>query len=370
MSDDGTPALYGYASSFSAAPGETMTFHVSGENVRDYQAQLVKLRHGYDGPGSPGFLEQERPCDADGQYAASLFRCAVGSYVEVDDADQQLRPDAELRFGVLFYATTPELACQGLLGAWSQAENAGYALLIEQGCLVFRLGDGEQGAELRLSQQIRSHTWYAASAGWNGADGSAFVKLEPCGARTDRAMAAAAAVEGGERRERVGGRPVPEETTPFRIGALSELKGGTRAAWAHFNGKLERPWAAVTRHTRTTSAIWDLGASDRPDGLLLDVVVETGGAGLHGRTVNQPTRAVTGHNWTGRVDDYRAVPEEYGAIHLHDDDLDDLNWPPAFALVVPEDLASGVYAMRLRGAYGGTVGPPREDLSWVHGWSA
>ena len=193
MSDDGTPALYGYASSFSAAPGETMTFHVSGENVRDYQAQLVKLRHGYDGPGSPGFLEQERPCDADGQYAASLFRCAVGSYVEVDDADQQLRPDAELRFGVLFYATTPELACQGLLGAWSQAENAGYALLIEQGCLVFRLGDGEQGAELRLSQQIRSHTWYAASAGWNGAAGSAIVNLEPSGARTDRAMDEAAA---------------------------------------------------------------------------------------------------------------------------------------------------------------------------------
>jgi N,N-dimethylformamidase len=351
MSDGDTPALYGYASSFSAAPGETITFHVSGENVREYQAQLVRLRHGYDGPGSPGFLEQERASGVDGQYAASYFRCAVGSYVEVDDPDQQLRPDAELRFGVLFYATTPELACQGLLGSWSEAEKAGYALSIEEGHLVFRVGDGEEEpAELRLAKPIQSQTWYAASAGWNGADGSAFVKLEPCGARTDRAMPAASPAEGDELRARLLQRPVPAEATPFRIGALSELGGGTRATWAHFNGKLERPWAAVTRHTRTTSAVWDFGASDQPDGLLLDAVVETGGAGLHGRTVNQPTRAVTGHNWTGRVDDYRAAPEEYGAIHLHDDDLDDPGWPPAFSFTVPEDLDSGVYAMRLRGA--------------------
>ena len=351
MSDGDTPALYGYASSFSAAPGETITFHVSGENVREYQAQLVRLRHGYDGPGSPGFLEQERASGVDGQYAASYFRCAVGSYVEVDDPDQQLRPDAELRFGVLFYATTPELACQGLLGSWSEAEKAGYAL-VDRGGPPRVPGRRRRGgpAELRLAKPIQSHTWYAASAGWNGADGSAFVKLEPCGARTDRAMPAASPAEGDELRARLLQRPVPAEATPFRIGALSELAGGTRATWAHFNGKLERPWAAVTRHTRTTSAVWDFGASDQPDGLLLDAVVETGGAGLHGRTVNQPTRAVTGHNWTGRVDDYRAAPEEYGAIHLHDDDLDDPGWPPAFSFTVPEDLDSGVYAMRLRGA--------------------
>ena len=349
MSDDDAPALYGYASSFSVAPGETMTFHVSGENVREYEAQLVKLRHGYDGPGSPGFLEQEHASEVNGEHAASFFRCAVGSYVEVDDPDQQLRPDAELRFGVLFYATVPGLGPQGLLGAWSTTESAGYGLLLEEGRLVFRLGDGQEGAELRLGQEIQPHTWYAASAGWSSADGAAFCKLEACGGWTDRAMPAASRVGGDEKRERVGGRPLPAEGTPFRIGALSELHGGTPAACAHFNGKLERPWASVTRHTRRTSAIWDFGASDQPDGLLLDTVVEVGGAGLNGRTVNQPTRGVTGHNWTGEIDDYRAAPEEYGAIHFHDDDLDDLEWPPAFALTVPDDLASGVYAMRLRG---------------------
>jgi len=349
MSDEAPLALFGYASRFSVAPGETITFHISGENVREYETKLVKLRHGYDGRGTPGFLEEEQESEMNGHYAASNFRCALGSYVEIDDRDQQLRPDAELRFGVIFYATTPERGRQGLLGAWSESEAAGYALLIEEGRLVFRLGDGQEVAELRLGQELLSHTWYAASARWSGADGSAYLTLEPCGTRTDRAMPAASVPQGGERRERVSGRPVPAESTPFRIGALSTLVAGSGLACAHFNGKLEHPWASVTRQTRTTSAIWDFGVSDRPDGLLLDSVTDVGGAGLHGRAVNQPTRGVTGHNWTGLVDDYRAAPGEYGAIHFHEDDLDDLWWPEAFSLRVPEEMASGVYAARLRG---------------------
>ncbi len=349
MSDLNAPALYGYASSFSAAAGETISFHVSGENVRDYDARVVKLRHGYDGPDTPGFLETEHASAADGRYAASLFGCAIGSYVEIDDPDQQLRPDAELRFGVLFYATTPAASSQGLLGAWSEAEHAGYALVIEDCRLVFRLGEGPASAELRLVHEILPHTWYEAAAGWNGADGSAFLTLAPCSARTDRAMPAASPLQGEEKRERVGLRPVPADGTPFRIGALSARGGGSQAACGHFNGKLERPWASVTRHTRTTSAVWDFGVSDRADGLLLDGVVDVGGARLHGRTVNQPTRGVTGHRWSGRVDDYRAAAGDYGAIHFHDDDLDDLGWPESFSLNVPDDMPSGVYAMRLRG---------------------
>ena len=118
-----------------------------------------------------------------------------------------------------------------------------------------------------------------------------------------------------------------------------------RTSTGSWNGRGHRSRA----RTRITSAVWDFGASDRTDGLLLDRVEEVGGAGLDGRAVNQPTRGVPGHNWTGRIDDFRASPEEYGAIHFHDDDLDDLGWPPAFSLTVPDDMTSGVYAMRLRG---------------------
>ena len=67
-----------------------------------------------------------------------------------------------------------------------------------------------------------------------------------------------------------------------------------------------------------------------------------------GRLVNQPTRAVTAHNWDGSGYEWRHAPELYGAVHFHDDDVDDVGWEATCALSVPDDLASGVYALRLR----------------------
>ncbi len=61
-----------------------------------------------------------------------------------------------------------------------------------------------------------------------------------------------------------------------------------------------------------------------------------------------PARAMKGHNWTGGEMDFNRAPEEYGAIHFHDDDLDDARWEVDFELVVPDRLKSGVYAARLR----------------------
>ena len=39
---------------------------------------------------------------------------------------------------------------------------------------------------------------------------------------------------------------------------------------------------------------------------------------------------------------------EYGAIHFHDDDLDDAGWETDFTFTIPDSLPSGIYAARLR----------------------
>ena len=56
---------------------------------------------------------------------------------------------------------------------------------------------------------------------------------------------------------------------------------------------------------------------------------------------------MTGWNWDCSEECYRHAPEQYGAIHFHDDDLDDCGWETDVALDVPADLPSGVYALRL-----------------------
>jgi N,N-dimethylformamidase len=56
---------------------------------------------------------------------------------------------------------------------------------------------------------------------------------------------------------------------------------------------------------------------------------------------------MTGWNWEGIEEVFRHAPEQYGAIHFHEDDLEDCGWETDVALTVPGDLRSGVYALRL-----------------------
>ena len=77
-------------------------------------------------------------------------------------------------------------------------------------------------------------------------------------------------------------------------------------------------------------------------------MTDIGPHGLHGRAVQMPTRGVTGHNYIGRETDFRLVPDEYGAIYFHDDDLEDAAWDVDFELTIPKGLRSGAYAAWVR----------------------
>ena len=41
-------------------------------------------------------------------------------------------------------------------------------------------------------------------------------------------------------------------------------------------------------------------------------------------------------------------PHEYGAIHFHDESVDDARWKPSLSFTIPDNLKSGCYAARLR----------------------
>ncbi len=64
--------------------------------------------------------------------------------------------------------------------------------------------------------------------------------------------------------------------------------------------------------------------------------------------VNAPTLAVTGRQWDDDTTDFRSAPEQYAAVHFHDDDLDDARWPVTTTFTVPDSLPSAIYAFRLR----------------------
>ena len=102
-------------------------------------------------------------------------------------------------------------------------------------------------------------------------------------------------------------------------------------------------------------AYWDTTAGYTDTGIG-DTVMDVGPHGLHATGINKPVRAQTGWNWNGRNDCFRLAPEEYGGIELHDDAIIDCGWDETNRLTIPEDLKSGVYAIRLRAGDGTGLG--------------
>ena len=88
---------------------------------------------------------------------------------------------------------------------------------------------------------------------------------------------------------------------------------------------------------------WDFG-SDFASARVRD----RSGRRLHGRCVNYPTRALLGHEWDRETYDHRENPAMFCAIEFHDDDIEDCGWEPTIEFAVPDDLRSGIYALRLR----------------------
>jgi N,N-dimethylformamidase len=56
---------------------------------------------------------------------------------------------------------------------------------------------------------------------------------------------------------------------------------------------------------------------------------------------------MTGSRWHGDVHRWTEAPEQYAAIHFHDDDIGDAGWRPSLSLTIPPDWPSGVYALHL-----------------------
>ena len=272
-------------------------------------------------------------------------------YVTIADPDGRIARLTSWALALQFLATTPSKpGVQCLAGAWDDAARAGVAVVLVDGRVALRLGDGSGDPELlACSPPVEAGTWYRVDAAYDDATREARIALAPSAPPVNaRLLASASTARGDEHRRALAGAPA-WRSVPFVIGAAATGRPGFPECVEHFNGKVDRPRLWADADATDLVADWHLGRSDQPDGTLLDGVVDVSGSGLHGACVNCPTRGVTGPAWSGREPNFRHAPDEYAAIHFHDDDLDDALWPEAFGVDLPADLASGVYAVRLDG---------------------
>jgi N,N-dimethylformamidase len=346
--------LVGYTDRLSVAPGETIQFMISSAHSA-YRAELVRLIHGDVNPIGPGLKEERIESAIDGDYAGRFQPIVTGSYVSVSD-DPALRITGSLTLQTWVMPTTPTKGVQGILTRWSIARTGGYGLIVdEDGGLGLWLGDGGgRVARVSTGAPFRSGTWYFAAATFDATDGSVRLTQQPVAEWP--LDPSAATVERGTDLRRLGHPNVPF----LMAGCWTDGSDGAATVAAHFNGRIDRPrlWnraltgeeldallngAAPAAFGGGLVAAWDFSCEPSSSR-----VIDVGPRGLHGTAVNLPMRAATGANWTGDEADFKRAPEQYGAIHFHDDDLEDAGWTSDFGWTVPDDLPSGVYAARLR----------------------
>ena len=358
--------LIGYSDRLSVVPGMKIDFKVSSNQRQPYNAKLVRVISGDPNPDGVGIREEELPASFTASYPSRFQPVYLGSYVRVKNRDIFSRPNFPAIRGAspvwaiaTIYPTTPEKGEQGIICKYDTDIKAGFALIIDaNGCLSVLLGNG-RGNEIQVStdKKLYAHNWYRV---WMTFD------FERKVLSVGQLLLKSSYQQDNGVSKSIQFEFIPELNTDadLLIAAMGEVPVAK-----HFNGKIERPMLlnrAVDRETilkiqdlptdklitiiatyccnlKAIIAVWDFSLN-----ITGTRIIDVGPNKLDGELINLPTRGVTGSNWSGEEMCWKHAPEQYGAIHFHDDDIHDCGWETDFSFTVPEDMRSGVYAARLK----------------------
>ena len=340
--------LAAYADRLSVRPGETIRFHIANATGEAVAARIVRVISSDANPAGPGIQLE----DVDTQIARLAepgpSQAPLGSYAIVDGLEQWLS-GASFTLTCRVFPTHLGARRQALITRSDEAQHRGIGLMIDSdGRLRGSMGSGDAFEEVRSAHTLTEQRWH-----------SVWLRFD---AEMSELQIGHAAFGSGA--PSVASTTLSAGTSPMVESPLLMAAANPDAPSAHFNGKLERP----TLYDRSLSdealramilgeeapdavACWDF-AKEVSSSRIIDVGPEA----VHGQLINTPARAMTGAGWSGLEMCFRHAPGEYGAIHFHEDDIDDCEWPTAFAWTVPDGTRSSVYALML------TAGEAEENV--------
>ncbi|MBE2275336.1 MAG: N,N-dimethylformamidase [Rhodobacteraceae bacterium] len=330
--------LVAYTDKLSVAPGEALSVMVSSFGARQYRADLRRIIQGDTNPQGPGYKDQPVALDLGGSRAAVAKGFYPGSCVIIPGQGML----GDLRAFTLALAMRPSLI-DGRESSLIALPGFARIGIDAAGCVFAEAF----GTRLVISAAVALETWHIVSFSASAEGGLTLaVTCERDAASADIAPSLATATV----------QPSPCRADEVLIAAT---RGGDGRPAGFFDGKIDRPalfatdlsHEAVRRlladferlsRQRSLRAAWDF--SQR---MTTQVICDISPFHLDGRIHNAPARAMTGWQWKGQELDWKKRPDLYSAIHFHSTDVYDTGWEVDFTLTLPEDLPSGVYALRL-----------------------
>ena len=358
--------IFGYANKISVKQGDDISFHVNCDGADTADAQLVQLIHGDAHDDGPGHVEREIDHPVNGTWKVEKQFTQLGNFYTVEDPHAKLAVDGPLTMMCFIWPTMPRKGeRQTIMGRWDTRNNTGFALGISpQGYLEFWVGDGTEVDYITAEMPLVPRVWYSVGVSYDPTTNTARIYQQGVLNRYNSLVGPVVPFELDSHVEttfRFLPRNMPD--VPFLIGGARD----THELRGHFindlfTGKIDRPammnramsrdeMDAVSRGARPEQkdllAYWDTTEGLGADGIG-QTIVDTGPNELHAEGYNHPVRCMTGWNWKGKDDCFRLAPEQYGGIELHPDTVTDCKWNVTNRMTIPDDLKSGVYAIRLR----------------------
>jgi len=313
--------LLGYCDRLSGRPGDILSFKVSSHLEEDYSVRLIRSISADPNPGESGIIEEHVAAAFAGHYPSRQQPFFPGSFIRIETT--------------LALTDVPALTLEAII--WPTLIHGRDQVVLAVGDVVLMLmGDGSLGARVGSTSfsggtPLQTRHWYRISLSVDPEGQHATLNHQAIRPGDDRQdlITQSAAIH----------HELPP-AAPISIAAYQDRGLASR----HFNGKIEAPslYASPEPDEAALIARWDFSL-----GISTTRIEDVGPAGLHGEIVNLPARGMTGSTWDGREMCWRHGPEHYGAIHFHEDDIYDFGWETDFTYTIPDDLPSGIYAVRL-----------------------
>jgi hypothetical protein len=336
--------VIGYAEPWIVSPGDEVKVKVSCTE-KEYTYRVVRVISGYEGPSSPPAKREEVLGIAHGTSKGRFQLAPIGSYGKVQTSGATVA-DRGLELSMYIQPwLTPCDHVQTLISDLNVATKTGIAVVLnKQGELEFWVGLGSavqivssglvplKKGWLKINMVVSSTTITATltpqAQGTEPCADELSLKVDLNGSfqlATDRLLFIAAS----QARD-----PLDEDQPIHPVNV--------------FNGRIDSVRLSAIGEDPRLLLELEFAREISSDG-----IIDVSGNERHGVLVNAPSRAMKGYNWDGSETDWTKAKYGYGAIHFHEDDLDDACWDTDFVVKVPTDARSGVYAVEIKSVESG-----------------
>jgi N,N-dimethylformamidase len=348
-----TTSVLGYAWPLAVAAGEQIQFHLSSASLSKANVRVVRVRCGDPDPLGPGLRTNVMEADVNGSIALKRQPIHPGSYALIEDR-AAFASARDLSFGCYLFPTIVGERPQTIASRWNAAQQAGWKLELDaDGHLCLVVASEGKRMVARAPRPLLTREWVFVAGIIAPSRGEIEVHQ------------VSLARHGGRDRSASAKAPCPVSIvwpaqTPLILAAESSgaihPEPPTRQ---HFNGKIDRPRLYDCALPATELRVYVealrpevddprlLAAWDFSEEISTDRIVDLSANRCNGLLRQLPMRAATGANWDGSVLSWTEAPWQYGAIHFHEDDLQDCGWEPTFSFTIPSSWRSGFYALEL-----------------------